>query len=300
VCQDCEEWSEKALMEEDFHLHQRVGTNRGNSVRPIILTALVAFMLGIGLAALLVWHGDLDQLARRGRGAVQTPQLAPAALSQQQVGGLETRLALLEDRFSRLNQDATAAAGNASRAEALLIAEVARRSIDRGEPLGTTADALRLRFGDAQPRAVEALIAFSAKPVTLEQLYSQLDALAPEIANIPADVSTWSRVQIELSNLFTVHSGPSSAVPPAARIERAKLLLGTGQVAQAIDEVMRLPNAPSAASWVGDARRYAEAQQALDLIETTAMLDQHLLREDSGRAAEQPSPPQQPAPSQAP
>jgi hypothetical protein len=285
-------------MEEDFHLHQQVATNRANSGRPIVLTAVMAFLLGIALTALLVWHGDLDRLVRHGDG--QAPQPTQAAVSQQQAGALESRLALLEDRFSRLSLQATAAAGDASRAEALLIAEATRRMIDRGDPLGTTADQLRLRFGDAQPRAVETLIAFSAKPVTLDQLDSGLDALSPEIANTPADVSTWSRVQTELSNLFIVHSEPSEALRPAVRIERAKLLLGTGQVAQAIDEVMHLPDAPSAAGWIEEARRYANAQQALNLIETTAMLDQHLLRDDRGHAVEQASPLQQAAPSEAP
>jgi hypothetical protein len=293
-------------MEEDFHLHQQVATNRAASGRAIVLTALIAFLLGIGLTALLVWHGDLDRLVRHGARAGPTPPVQQAALaqqavlSQQQTSSLETRLALLEDRFSRLSEDATAAAGNASRAEALLIAEAARRAIDRGEPLGTTADQLRLRFGDAQPRAVQTLVAFSARPVTLAQLDSRLDALAPEIADIPTNASTWSRVQTELANLLTIHSDPSPSVRPAARIERAKLLLGTGQVAAAIDQVMRLSDAPSATSWIEDARRYAEAQQALTLIETTAMLDQHLLHDDRGRAVEQPSPLQQPAPSEAP
>jgi hypothetical protein len=284
-------------MEEDFHLHQQVATTRANSGRPLVLTAIVAFLLGIGLSLLLVWHGDLDLLVQHGGVTGQTAPPMPVALSQQQVGALESRLALLEDRFSRLSQDASAASGNASRAEALLIAEATRRMIDRGEPLGATADQLRLRFGEAQPRAVETLIAFSAKPVTRDQLDSRLDALAPEIANTPADVSTWSRVQAELSNLFTVYSNPSPSVRPAARIDHAKLLLATGQVSGAIDEVMRLPDPPSAANWIDDARRFAEAQQALNLIETAAMLDQHLLRDDRGRAVDQPSPLQQAAPS---
>ena len=172
--------------------------------------------------------------------------------------------------------------------------------IERGEPLGNVADQLRLRFADAQPHAVDTLIAFSAKPVTLDELDSRLDALAPQLGDVPKGLTTWARVQTELANIFTVHRDASPTLRPSDRIAQAKIMLGSGQVDQAIDVVSRLPGAPAAASWIEDAKRYADAQQALDAIETTAMLDPHLLHDDQGHAVDQASPLAQAAPSAGP
>jgi hypothetical protein len=280
-------------MEEDFQLHQQVASRRTRSGRPLALTAVMAFLLGVGATALLVWHGDLDRLVRHGASSGQAP-----IATQQQAGALETRLAMLEDRMSRLNEEAGAAGGNAARAEAMLIALSARRAIDRGEPLGTVTDQLRLRFGDAQPHAIDTLVAFSAKPVTLDQLNARLDALAPELADSPKSVPTWTRVQRELENLFTVRRDAGPVASPAARLDRVKGMLGSGQIKDAIDQLSRLPGAAAAGPWIEDAKRYADAQQALDLIDTAALFDPHL-HSDAGRPIGQPSPAAQAAPSAA-
>jgi hypothetical protein len=270
-------------MEEDFQLHQRVAPRRSGAGRTAVLAAFAAFLLGIGFAALLVWHGDLDQLVRHGAGTDQASRLAP-----QQAGALETRLALLEDRMSRINAEAGAAEGNAARAEAMLISLAARRAIDRAEPLGVISDQLRLRFGDAQPHAVDTVIAFAAKPVTLDQLEARLDALTPELSDAPQTVPALTRVQRELENLFTIHRDAAPTVRPEDRLSRVKAMLGSGQIADAVDQVSRLPGAPAANNWIDDAKRYADAQQALDLIDTAALFDPHL-HDETGRAVGQPT-----------
>ncbi len=79
---------------------------------------------------------------------------------------------------------------------------------------------------------------------------------------------------------------------PAAerRLERARLFLESGRIPAAIAEMRRLPNPAPAADWIADAQRYADAQRALELLETTAILEQRELRNGSGARVEQPSP----------
>ena len=54
--------------------------------------------------------------------------------------------------------------------------------------------------------------------------------------------------------------------------------------------MQNLPGAASGADWIADAKRYAAAQQALDLIETSAVLEPRRLRDREGDPIEQPSP----------
>ena len=54
--------------------------------------------------------------------------------------------------------------------------------------------------------------------------------------------------------------------------------------------MQHLPNAKQAAGWIADAQRYNQARNALDLLETTAILDPHDLRDASGKQVVQPSP----------
>ena len=51
-----------------------------------------------------------------------------------------------------------------------------------------------------------------------------------------------------------------------------------------------MPNAQEAADWIANAQRYAAARDALDMLETTAILDPRDLRDRSGGPVEQPSP----------
>ena len=289
-------------MEEDFQL-QQIARARARTGRTILLTALLAFALGAVIAAWLGWRGDFDRVLPREAAAAVT--FAPVdgvedAVGQQSSGelrrvtGLEARLAMLEDRFSRLNLQANAASGNAARAEGLLVAFAARRMVNRGQPLGYLGDQLKLRFANAQPRAVNLLVNFARNPVTLDELDTRLDTLAPDLANLPRTTSTWARVQGGLMDFFTVRRELTPAVRPETRIERAKLMLGAGKVDDAVAQVRRLPGAALADAWIADARRYGAAQQALDLIETTAMIDSRRLQDAQGRRVDQQSPLAQP------
>jgi hypothetical protein len=219
--------------------------------------------------------------------AAQIPVAAPSALT---TAPLDTRIADLEQRLTRLDLQAQAASGNAARAEGLLIAYAARRTLGRGAQLGYLEDQLRLRFADAQPNAVQTLIAAATAPVTLDSLYADLQALTPRLAGTPANESSWGRVKRELGGLFVLRQKSGASVPVEDRIASAKLMLTAGKTAEAIAEIERLPGAREAQPWIAAARRYDAVQRALDLIETTAMLDPHRLGDSGGGKVDQPSP----------
>jgi hypothetical protein len=97
-------------------------------------------------------------------------------------------------------------------------------------------------------------------------------------------------VKRELSNLIVLRRQTTPSPAPENRVERARLMLASGKVDDAIAEVQRWPGAPAARDWIDAARRYAETQRALDLIETTAMLEPYRLQDGAGRKVEQVSP----------
>ena len=221
--------------------------------------------------------------------------IAPVPVPTLSPGSLDARLALLEERLARLDVQADAASGNAARAEGLLIAFAARRALDRGAPLGFLEDQLRLRFADAQPNAVQTLVDAATKPVTLDSLYAQLDALAPKLTGSAPAGDSWAWIRQEVSNLFIIRHQSGAPIRPEDRLARAKLLLAAGKIGEAINELERLPGAGAAGEWTVSARRYDTVQRALDLVETTALLDSHRLKNAQGAPVDQPSPLSAPA-----
>lgn len=282
------------------------------SVRGQLFVALLAFALGAGAVGWLGWNGYLDSVLpdktdEQPAAAPQSAEVEPEAEDEvaalgapvpeptaeeqlKAVGTVEGRLAMLEDRFSRLNLQADAASGNAARAEGLLIAFATRRMVERGEPLRYLSDQLKLRFTNAQPRAVETIIEFSEKPVTIDELSARLEALGPQLTKGSNEESLWSKMTRELGEMFTLRRDSSSVMTPEARIERAKVMLTAQRIPEAIEQVERLPGAEAADKWVIDARRIAEVQSALDLIETAAMLEPRKLKDSEGKQIDQPSP----------
>lgn len=268
-----------------------------------LMVALLAFLVGGAVVAWLVNSGRLPDAWQNGAAKAPTPsataalagvqpgtQSAPPDTGITALGGVETRLALIEERLTRIHGEATAASGNAARSEALLVAYAARRRIDKGEPLDFIAEQLKLRFGSAQPEAVQTIIAAAKRPVTLDELSAQLEAASPALAGTVRDESTWTKIRRELSSLFVVRRAPVPSTSPASRVARAQLMLARGKIGDAIAEVERLPGADSVQPWIEAAQRYEATQRALDLIETAAMLEPRALRDGTGKAVEQPSP----------
>ena len=164
-----------------------------STLKPFLWVGLACFTLGVLIAGYLgmKYQPDLfgfgaSEQAEDGAvttpaalaSATATPTPTPSASSAaadaavervtEQQGGLEQRLAAAEQRLARLDLQAQAASGNAARAEGLLIAFAARRSLARthhpdagGDP-GTmqrinaaAAQALRLLRSDASATAAE-------------------------------------------------------------------------------------------------------------------------------------------------
>lgn len=291
-------------------------------MKPILGAAAAAFLLGASLVGYFYWRdteaqapvalidgadaepSEATELAEASEdtpmpsptptqeiAAVEAAEEATEAVERvaEQQGGLDQRLAAAEQRLARLDLQAQAAAGNAARAEGLLIAFATRRYIERGEELGYLADQLRLRFGDSWPNAVRTVISFSRDPITLDSLQARLEGLGPNLQEREG-ISSWADFRREISELFVVRRESTPSPQPERRLERAKQFLESGRIDSAIGEVRNMPSAEVAEDWIADAERYAAAMTALETIEMAAVLDPGRLRDGSGTPVEQRSP----------
>lgn len=186
---------------------------------------------------------------------------------------LEARVAELEGRLGSIGARANAAVGNADRAEGLLVAFAARRALDRGIQLGYIEALLRERFGGSQPQAVATIIAAGRQPITLEELQAGLSELGPDLAAQGPNEGWWDGVKRELAGLIIVRKSDAPSPAPADRLARANRQLEAGHVTAALAEVARMPGRERASSWIAKARRYSAAREALDVIETAALLE---------------------------
>jgi hypothetical protein len=278
----------------------------------------IAFLLGLGVMGYLLAHWEAGaRLLGIAPAAAPAAQPAPQPVPEPEPQPLvqyapppanpalpgtpaeqdfARRLATLEQRFGQIDSSSRVAVGSADRTEALVAAFAARRALDRGVALGFLERVLQQRFGDSQPRAVGAIIAAARAPVTLTQLESELEALGPQLMGAPPSQSWWGSFRDELGSLIVVRRADTPSAEPSQRLERAKRWLQAGEVAAAVAEVQRMPGRDYAADWATRARRFALAHQALDMIETAALLDPHAPGEVQPRPAAQTP---QPAPARA-
>lgn len=293
-------------MQDDFLTRPAAAPARRSGGRTVFLAALLALVLGGATVAWLAWTGKLGRGASVSAlldspgpapraAASQAPILAPTSAPESAppaaaVGTIDQRLALLEQRLTRLDLRAEAASGNAGRAEGLLIAFATRRAIERGADLGYLEDQLRLRFTSAQPAAVETVLAAAREKQTLDRLAAELDAIVPRLGETAPEASGWQRFRSGVRDLFTIRRDAGPRVTPEERIARAKLLLRSGRIDEAIGEVETLPGRSAAGAWIAAARRYDGVLRALDLLETTAILEPHRLQDGAGARVDQPSP----------
>lgn len=315
-------------MDQSYDFPPAEAQKRSVPLRPALIGLALAFLLGIVVTAWFVRDGDLGLggifSVRSDEAGAQAPTMAQASGSAQELaspqptpsssasgaavaedareavqrveqvveqqGGLDSRVAAMEQRLTRLDMQAQAAAGNAARAEGLLIAFASRRALERGAPLGYLADQLRLRFGEARPNAVQTVIDAAQDPVTLDRLVARLEGLAPTLTEAPADEGVFTRLGRELSSLFVVRREDTPSPLAERRLERARLFLESGRIEPAVQEVRGLPNAGEARGWIADAERFAAAQRALETLETAAVLDPRGLRDSEGEQVQQLSP----------
>ena len=299
-------------------MESKYGSRRKTgSIKAILGVALSSFLFGAVLVGYFYWYadetrettaqlaGEMPAVEADAIDAEIMPEPSPSATAseaaevaeaaeavervEEQQGGIDQRLAAAEQRLARLDLQAQAAAGNAARAEGLLIAFAARRAIERGAELGYLADQLRLRFGDALPNAVSTIISASRNPVTLDELLARLEGLGPQLSEGDREAS-WKEFKREVAALFVIRREDTPSPQPKSRMERARLFLESGRIDAAIAEVEYLPGAAKAEGWIADAKRLSAAMQALDLVETAAVLEPRRLRDGAGNRIDQPSP----------
>jgi hypothetical protein len=263
-------------------------------LRTALIVALLAFLVGLALMAwaLTQWepmkrfvagnepvpvavqpaaNRPLIAATQSGMMAAEAPP--PVAATVGQATAIDSRIADLEGRMARIDLRAAAAAGNAERAEGLLIAFAARRALDRGVALGYIEGELRDRFGTTQPRAVAAIITGAQQPVTVEALHQGLEAIAPDLVGGGASEGWWDATRRTIGSLIVVRKQGTESPAADDRVQRAQLRLEGGQVEIALAEIARLPAREKAADWMAKARRYIEAHRALDIIEAAALTD---------------------------
>jgi len=251
------------------------------SGRTMLIVGLIAFLLGLAAMGWIAtrWKGGMAYFAATPAAAPAAPQtgtvsLAPAvpAMTPASADALAARVHELEARLTQIDMSAKGAAGNAARAEALLVAFAARRALDRGVPLGYLEGQLRERFGQSQPDAVNVIFEAAAKPVTLEELQIGLEDLGPALSGGGPESDWWSSFQRELFDLVVIRRAGTPSPAPAERLRRARQKLGGGQVDAALAEVARMPGQAEATNWMEAARRYIDARHALDTIEAAAIV----------------------------
>lgn len=259
--------------------------NAGVTRRPLSWSA----RLLIGLTLILVGGAaSVWALARYDRAAMllgvapvvkptAQPQRALAAPAPAQVAPVVSsaasgRIAEFESRLARVEQATTHAQSSAGRADALVVAFAARRAIDRGAQLGYLEPLLVDRFGRQHPRAVATVITSSRSPVRLDDLIIDFDRAGPDLRGGGPEDNFWTSFKRELGSLIEIRRADKPSTDPDARYRRARERLVAGDVERALAETMRLPGAANATDWVAKARRYVATQQALDEIESSALI----------------------------
>ncbi len=265
----------------------------------LALGLLIAFAGGVGATVAVLpyvqswWRGGDRATTAAARRPLALAGRLPSDAQPLSVAAarlVDMRVVQLEERLNRISVEAQAASGNAARAEGLLVAFAARRALDSGAPLGYVEGQLRLRFGQAQPRAVATIINAAHEPVTLTDLRAGLLAVADQVTHNPPDIGWWEALEQEARELVTIRKATSPTQRPQAALDRALRYIDAGRINSALAEVERMPGRASAARWIEYARRYQEARRALDLIETAAILEPRQLRSTDGQLVTRTSP----------
>jgi len=247
--------------------------------------AWALLMLFVG-AALAIWGLSRWDAGARFLGITPPPPItappiaaprltsAPAAVAKLPSVAEAGRIAALEARLIRLERQTLSVQGSAGRADALVIAFASRRAIDRGVALGYLEPLLVERFGIHHHAAVATVVTASRNPVTQAELTADYDKLGPILRGTGPDESWWAGAQRELGTLVSIRRNDSPSPRPAARFDRARARLDSGEVDAALAETMRLPGAarPEAQGWIARARRLIAAKRALDEIESFALV----------------------------
>ena len=254
---------------------------RRRSILPFLLLLLAALLVGMGVMAWLVHRFDQVAEVVEPAAPVSPPapeprpalvRILPPPAATVTGAAVDERIDVIERRVEDIDERATEATSDAHHAEGLLIAFAARRSIDRGAPLGYLEGVLREHFGGVDPQAVAMVISASRQPVTLDQLRDRLDILEPQLSSTSPSDSWWDAFRRELAGLVVIRRASTPSTASVDRLARARDSLAEGHVDAALVEVARLPGRKAAEGWIADARRYVQTRAALDRIESAALL----------------------------
>lgn len=183
------------------------------------------------------------------------------------LGPVSEQVDTLEARLATIRAAVDQAETNGRRAEAMLLAVAARRTLDRGVPLGFLQTQLRARF-PGQPRAVDTIVTSAADPVTVESLRAGL----PDLDQVRTGGRLLALVRGDGPPLVAIRRAGQPSRDPTRRLAEAGEALGRGDVASAVAQVAAMRATPDRSTWLRTARRYLDARQALDVIETAAIL----------------------------
>lgn len=248
--------------------------NRRSSLgrRIVIAIFLLLFLVVLGGTAWMMLRKHEPAAPTAESNAAAPTDLVPAQ-TVPTPDSLAARMLDLEQRLVRTTAAAQAASGYANRAEAIMVAFAARRSLDAGQPLGYLEGELRVLFGDAQPKAVATIINAAGDPVTLNKLRAGLEDIDMLVTKGNPKESWWAATTRTLGSLVVVRHAGEPNPAPEQRLSRARRAVEAGQIEGAIAELAALPPQPAIAQWLDQARRYNEAHRALDVIEAAAMLE---------------------------
>ena len=130
---------------------------------------------------------------------------------------------------------------------------------------------------------------FSRDPIRLDSLVARLEGLGPSL-RASSEGPSWGAFKREFGQLFVFRRESTPSPQPQRRLERARWALEQGRYRAAIDEVNGMPGAAKADAWIADTERYRKAMEAMEVIETAAVLDQRGLRDGAGNPVRQVSP----------
>ena len=136
------------------------------------------------------------------------------------------------------------------------------------------------------------MIAVSENPITLDALLARLEGLEDQLMAAPSNEGLFQSIGRGLSGMFVIRREDTPSPVPERRYARAQRFLESGRPSAAAAEVRNLPaaNAEEVRQWLADAERYAKAQEALETIESSAILEPRALRDGEGNRVEQASP----------
>lgn len=215
-------------------------------------------------------------LAAPGAGGAGAPAYAGrVAALEALTGNLVAADTSLSARLEVLAQDVQRVGGSVQASDIqlreLFLLSVVRRSVAAGRSLSPLVDSLLRSYQQQFPAAVEALTTWSAKPHSRADLSTRLDTLPDETTAAALSGTWWERLRARMSGLITVRNADApSPVAAELHIAAGKAMVH-GDLAAAIAMVERLPAGNVRDAWLGDARRLLAAEQALDMLEDSAI-----------------------------